>query len=130
MVRECIGDPLLKKYDVVILDEAHERSLYTDILFALIKKAVIDRKGELKLVITSATLDTDLFSKFFGDCPVVEVEGRAYPVDVKYGEAPNSFKVDEAVKAALRMHMHEGPGHILVFLTGADECEAAVKQSF
>lgn len=66
---------MIKKYDVVILDEAHERSLYTDVLFALIKKAVKRRKGGLKLIITSATLDTELFSGYFNNCPIIIVSG-------------------------------------------------------
>ena len=85
LVRECIEDPLILKYNVVILDEAHERSLYTDVLFSLIKQAVIKRKGNLKLICTSATLDVDLFSRFFNNCPVIEMKGRSYPVDLLYG---------------------------------------------
>lgn len=79
-VRECIHDPFLFKYQVVILDEAHERSLYTDILFALIKKAVEYRKGTLKLIITSATLNTKTFSNYYGNCPVIQMHGKLFPV--------------------------------------------------
>ena len=63
----------MKKYSIVVLDEAHERSIYTDILFALVKQAVIKRAGTLRLVITSATLNTDQFSKYFSNCPVLKV---------------------------------------------------------
>ena len=73
LVRQCLKDRDLKEYSVVVLDEAHERSLYTDILFALVKQAVKRRNGTLKLVITSATLNTTQFSAFFEDCPVLEV---------------------------------------------------------
>ena len=130
LVRELINDPLIKKYNVVILDEAHERSLHTDILFALIKQAVLKREGSLKLVITSATLDTGLFSKYFNNCPIIEMKGRSYKVDILYGNASSNFRVDDAVNAAVRMHLHEGYGDILVFLTGSDECEMAVKQTY
>lgn len=79
-VRQCINDPYLFNYQVVILDEAHERSLYTDILFALVKKAVNYRKGTLKLIVTSATLNTKTFSNYYGNCPVVQMHGKLYPV--------------------------------------------------
>jgi len=71
LVRECLTDPNLSKYNVVILDEAHERSIFTDILFALVKQAVLKRKGNLKLIVTSATLNVDQFSKFFDKCPIL-----------------------------------------------------------
>ena len=121
-VRQCINDPYLFNYHVVILDEAHERSLYTDILFALIKKAVEYRKGTLKLIITSATLNTKTFSNYYGGCPVVQMHGKLYPVDVKFNPIHHSARVEETVRATIRMHLHEGPGDILVFLTGAEEC--------
>ena len=79
-VRQCVADPYLFKYHVVILDEAHERSLYTDILFALLKKAVEYRKGTLKLIITSATLNTKSFSNYYGNCSVIAMHGKLFPV--------------------------------------------------
>jgi len=117
------------KYNIVILDEAHERSIYTDILFALVKAAVKKRNGSLKLIVTSATLNTDMFSKYFDNCPVLKMEGKCYPVDVKYHHTPANLRVEEAVKNAIRLHLHEGLGHILVFLTGSEECEQAVKRT-
>ena len=122
-----MADPYLFKYHVVILDEAHERSLYTDILFALIKKAVIYRKGTLKLIITSATLNTKNFSNYYGSCGVITMHGKLFPVDVKYYTIRQSSRVEETVKATIRMHLHEGPGDILVFLTGSEECESATR---
>ena len=114
---------------MVILDESHERSIYTDILFALVKGAIKARKGTLKLVVTSATLDTDLFSKYFDNCPVLKMEGKCFPVDVKYLHTPANLRLEEAVKNAIRLHLHEGLGHILVFLTGSEECEQGVKRT-
>lgn len=86
LVRECLQDKNLSSYDVVILDEAHERSLYTDVLFALVKTAAKRRKGSLKVIITSATLNISIFKNYFEACPYVKVNGKAFPVEVKYAE--------------------------------------------
>jgi HrpA-like RNA helicase len=68
-----------------------------------------------------------MFSRFFDDCPVIQMEGKCYHVDVKYGNCLSNKRVEESVKSAIRMHLHEGPGDILVFLTGSEECEQAAK---
>ncbi|CAJ1347261.1 unnamed protein product [Effrenium voratum] len=125
LLRECLGDPDLANYDVVILDEAHERSMHTDVLFALMKRAVQNRSGQLRMLVTSATLDTGAFSQYF-DCPVLEVPGRSFAVDLHYHPVSKTQRVEAAVNVALNLHVREGPGHILVFLTGMEECEQAV----
>lgn len=126
LLRECLSDPQLLAYDVVVLDEAHERSLHTDVLFALMKRAVTSREGRLRVLVTSATLDTGAFSAYFNNCPVLEVPGRSFRVDMHYHPVSKTARVEAAVNVALNLHVRESAGHILVFLTGMEECEQAV----
>ena len=84
LVKICLTDNNINKYHFVIIDEAHERSLYSDILFALIKQVVKVRNGSLKLIIMSATLNTEQFMKYFNNCPLLKVSGKLYQVDITY----------------------------------------------
>ena len=86
LLAEIQRDRLLKKYDTIIIDEAHERSLNIDFLLGYLKQ-LLPRRPDLKLIITSATIDVESFSRHFGDAPVIEVSGRTWPVEIKYFEA-------------------------------------------
>ncbi|KAH9277328.1 hypothetical protein BASA83_000195 [Batrachochytrium salamandrivorans] len=134
LLRQCTANRLLPSYDLVILDEAHERSLETDVLFGLLRRACRLRPT-LKVVIMSATLDIDGFSSFFGDCPVFSVPGRMFTVDILWQKKMNfaalkgSF-VLRCIETCMQIHKEESPGDILVFLTGQHEIETAMKRSW
>jgi ATP-dependent RNA helicase DHX8/PRP22 len=123
--REALMDPDLSKYSVIMLDEAHERTIATDILFSLLKKTA-SRRPDLKVIVTSATLDSSKFSKFFNSCPIVEIPGRTFPVEIMYTREPETDYLAAALDSVIHIHVSEGAGDILVFLTGADEIETSV----
>jgi ATP-dependent helicase HrpA len=121
LLAEIQRDRLLRRYDTIIVDEAHERSLNIDFLLGYVKR-LLPRRPELKLVITSATIDPEQFSRHFDDAPIVEVSGRTYPVEVRYAPAdePERDQI-EAIGDAVQELCHEGPGDVLVFLSGERE---------
>lgn len=123
MLRELLTEPDLATYSVLIIDEAHERTLHTDILFGLVKDIARFRK-DLKLLISSATLDAEKFSTFFDDAPIFRIPGRRYSVDIYYTKAPECDYIDACVVSILQIHATQPLGDILVFLTGQDEIEA------
>jgi ATP-dependent helicase HrpA len=121
LLAEIRRDKLLKRYDTIIVDEAHERSLNIDFLLGYLAR-VLPRRRDLKVIITSATIDPERFSRHFGDAPVVEVSGRTYPVEVRYHpvEDPDRDQED-AIADACEELLREGPGDVLVFLSGERE---------
>nr|XP_019960529.1 PREDICTED: putative pre-mRNA-splicing factor ATP-dependent RNA helicase DHX16 [Paralichthys olivaceus] len=123
LLREFLTEPDLASYSVIIIDEAHERTLHTDILFGLIKD-IARFRPDLKVLVASATLDTERFSCFFDDAPVFRIPGRRFPVDIFYTKAPEADYLEACVVSVLQIHVTQSPGDILVFLTGQEEIEA------
>ena len=124
LLAETQGDPLLSEYNCIIIDEAHERSLNIDFLLGYLKTLLVKR-SDLKLIITSATIDTATFSRAFNDAPIIEVSGRLFPVEVIYApfdaeseERGDITYVDAAVRAAETALCEPGNGDILIFMPG------------
>mmetsp|Transcript_49286 Transcript_49286/g.127096 ORF Transcript_49286/g.127096 Transcript_49286/m.127096 type:complete len:1155 (-) Transcript_49286:80-3544(-) len=124
LLREVLNDGMVSKYSVVMLDEAHERTISTDVLFGLLKKAV-KRRPELKLIVTSATLDAEKFSSYFFNSHIFTIPGRTYPVEILYSKDPEQDYVEAALMTVLQIHLTEPSGDILVFLTGQEEIDTA-----
>lgn len=123
LLREFLMEPDFASYSVVIIDEAHERTLNTDILFGLVKD-ISRYRNDIKIIISSATLDAAKFSKYFDDAPIFTIPGRMYPVDILYTKAPEADYLDAAIVTILQLHISQPlGGDILVFLTGQEEIE-------
>ncbi|CAD6584234.1 MAG: hypothetical protein TREMPRED_003776 [Tremellales sp. Tagirdzhanova-0007] len=138
LFRETMQDPLLSRYSVIMIDEAHERGAYTDLLLGLLKK-IMKKRPELRVIISSATIDAQDFLEYFNsnadgadrsadDAIVVSLEGRMFPVEVCYLRAPCVDYVEAAIQTVFDIHMKEPAGDVLVFLTGREEIDQALQQ--
>ncbi|BGP19693.1 hypothetical protein JCM10213_001871 [Rhodosporidiobolus nylandii] len=124
LLREFLTEPDLAGYSCMIIDEAHERTLSTDILLGLVKD-IARFRPDFRLLIASATLNATKFSEYFDEAPVFRIPGRRYPVDILYTPQPEANYLHAAVTTVFQIHTTQPRGDILVFLTGQDEIEAA-----
>lgn len=125
LLREAMIDPMLSRYSVIILDEAHERTVSTDILIGTIKQ-LLPKRPELRVVVMSATLEEKRFQAYFSEAPLVHITGRMFGVEVYHSKTPESNYVEACLRTAIQIHLYEGDGDILIFLTGEDEIETVV----
>lgn len=122
LLRETLRDNDIENFSIVVMDEAHERSLNTDVLFGILR-GVLTRRRDFKLIVTSATMDADRFSQFFGGAPIFHIPGRTFPVTEHYLKSVPEDYVDAAIKQALTIHLSMPPGDILIFMTGQEDIE-------
>jgi ATP-dependent helicase HrpA len=126
LLAEIRRDPLLRRYDTVIVDEAHERSLNIDFLLGCLHR-ILPRRPDLKLIITSATIDPERFSEHFGGAPIIEVSGRTYPVEVRYRPPGEGEELLDALAETVEELLAERDGDVLAFFSGEREIRDAAE---
>lgn len=124
LLNDLLRDPTLDRYGCIILDDAHERTLSTDMLMALLKE-VCRKRPTLKLIVMSATLDVAKFQAYFDNAPLFQISGRTYPVDIMHLTEATPHYINASLAAVETIHAKMPPGDILVFLPGEDEIESA-----
>ena len=133
LLQEMTSDPLLRRYSVIMIDEAHERSLQTDMCLGLLKK-IQKVRSDLRIIVASATLDAQFFKDYFehnlGDdttndtATIIHLEGRTYPVDIFYLQTSTPDYMRETLDTVLKIHRKNEPGDVLCFLTSAEDCDS------